>query len=95
MLFLAKWDGSRSGGRWVTAKSFAWVSVCSLGCLSEKNRARIGSNVIIDTYSATYSSSSDSTSIAEMILILQLATCGQFSNRGSIALINFPCVLLR
>ena len=94
-LILAKWDGARSGGRWVTAKSFAWVSVCSLGCLSERNRHRIGSNITIDTYTANYSSSSDSTAIAEMILVLQMATCGQFLNRGTIALINFPNLLLR
>ena len=94
--FLAKWEGKKSGGvNWQGNRTYCWLSVCSLSCLSEQARVRLGSNIIIDTFKVDYADSADATAIAEMFLVLQLGTCGQFVNRGTIVLINFPYVLLR
>ena len=94
-LLLARWEGKKSGVGWNPTKTFCWLSVCSLSCLSEQARSRLGSNIMIDTFKVNYADSTDTTAIAEMFLVLQLGTCGQFVNRGTIVLINFPYVILR
>ena len=55
----------------------------------------MGSSIIIDTFKVNYTDCVDASAVAEMFLVLQLGTCGQFVNRGTIVLINFPYVLLR
>ena len=96
ILLIAKWEGKKSGGvHWHGSRTYCWLSVCSLSCLSEQARVRLGSNIIIDTFKVNYADSTDATAMAEMFLVLQLGTCGQFVNRGTIVLVNFPYVLLR
>ena len=63
--------------------------------MSEPNRERMGSTITIDTYTADHADASDAAALAEMILVLQLCTCGQFLNRGTAVLIPFPYLLLR
>ena len=93
---LARWEGTKDGLRsWSSKPVYCWLAVYSLTCLSEKDGARLGSCVIIDVYNAQFSDSSDSAAFAEMVLILQMGTCGQFENRGDASLISVPVVLLR
>ena len=95
LLSVARWTGSKDGHHWSKSKTHHWLCVSSIGCMSEPNRARMGTTITIDTYNADYADSSDAVALAEMFLVLQLGTCGQFSNRGTAVLITFPNLLLR
>ena len=63
--------------------------------MREKNRTRLGSVVSFDLVNIDESDADDNAAVAEMILIFQISTSGQFLNSGDISLIDFPCLLLR
>ena len=63
--------------------------------MREKGRSRLGSVVTFDLGNVDESDADDNVAIAEMILVLQISTSGQFRNTGDISLVDFPCLLLR
>ena len=56
---------------------------------------RLGSKVLLDIENVDFSDCEETSSVAEMIAIIQLGTCGQFHGKGAIAQVNFPYVTLR
>ena len=91
---IAKWTGSHDG---VSSKSkkYYWIAVNAFSAMREKERSRLGSVVSFDLGNVDDSDADDTIAVAEMILVLQIATSGQFQNGGDITLVDFPCLLLR
>ena len=71
------------------------MSVFALSSMCDGTKLKQGSSVVIDIQTADFGLQSNSDSIAEMILVLQMATSGQFYNRADNGLINFPFILIR
>ena len=95
LLFLiARWAGSKAGIPGVKSTKFCWMAVHSLGCMSEKNSGYLGSAIVLDMNQLDLSLSTHAETMAETIVVLQMATGGSFTNRSkSVSQILFPYIL--